>query len=558
MSTKSSGMPWWEDLQTDPDIFTPEDLSEDEVMIAKTTEKFVKQSVIPDAERLEQHDYQAGEETFAAAGELGLLAIEIPEAYGGLELGKHVAGLVAENIGNGGGSFSVAYNIHAGVGTTPYIYYGNEEQKQKYLSELGTGASVGAYALTEPSAGSDALKGKTKAVWNEEKQAWILSGEKQWITNAHLAQVYVVFANTEAGMTAFIAEKGMEGLTIGPEEKKMGINGTSTATLVFDEVAIPTENVLGEVGKGHRIAMNTLNLARLKLSFANMGSAKRALELSVSYGKERKQFQRTLTGFPMIQEKIANMNIAIYGIESMAYQTASQVDRALEANSEEDPSRVVGQFIAECATSKIQASEVLAAVSDEAVQIHGGYGFMQEYEVERIYRDARISRIFEGTNEINRLAVAKSLFSQFQSQESERPTGLNRNATFIDEAEQRFFEILKALVDIPREDLLEAQEFSQLTADIFNDISIMRAAFLRAEKAGAGATLKQLMTDVICEEGYERVEAAIIRLWAAVVANPGKMIASIRERPNVPEVENLIKKKREIAEYVIDAEKYCT
>ncbi|WP_418314558.1 acyl-CoA dehydrogenase family protein [Salicibibacter kimchii] len=560
MSTRLSGTPWWDDLLDHPDIFTPEDLTEDEIMIAKTTEKFVEQQILPNVESLEQHDYQMERETFAAAGELGLLAIEIPEAYGGLELGKHVAGLVAENIGNGGGSFSVAYNIHAGVGTSPYINYGNEEQKQKYLSQLGSGAWVGAYALTEPSAGSDALKGKAKAIWNEEKNAWILKGEKQWITNANLAQVYVVFANTEAGITAFIVEREMDGLSVGPEEKKMGIKGTSTATLILDELAVPQENVLGEIGKGHKIAMNTLNLARLKLSFANLGTAKRALELTVKYGKERKQFQQHLVDFPMIKEKIANMNIAIFGVESLVYQTAARIDDALEKNSEQHSSKVVGQFIAECATGKIQGSEVLAAVADEAVQIHGGYGFMQEYEVERIYRDARISRLFEGTNEINRLAVAKALFSQFRDQPSEKQNGNNRNAMFILEAERHFAEILKALAAMPREDVLEAQEFSRLVANIYKEISIMRAVYLRAEKAGSGASLKQLMTDVICEEGYDNVERDLIRLWSAVDdgAEGNEMIERIRARAHVPAVENLLKKKRDISEYVVNAEKYQT
>ncbi|QQK79091.1 acyl-CoA dehydrogenase family protein [Salicibibacter cibi] len=553
MSTRLSGTPWWEDLLDYPDIFTPEDLTEDEVMIAKTTEKFVEQQILPNVESLELHDYQKEQETFAAAGELGLLAIEIPEAYGGLELGKHVAGLVAENIGNGGGSFSVSYNIHAGVGTSPYVNYGNEEQKKKYLSQLGSGAWVGAYALTEPSAGSDALKGKTKAVWNKEKNAWVLTGEKQWITNAKLAQVYVVFANTDAGMTAFIVEREMDGLSVGPEEKKMGINGTSTATLILDEVAVPQENMLGEVGKGHKIAMNTLNLARLKLSFANLGTAKRALELSVKYGKERKQFQQLLVDFPMIKEKIATMNTAIFGVESLVYQTAARIDDALEKSSEQDAQAVVGQFIAECAAGKIQGSEVLAAVADEAVQIHGGYGFMQEYEVERIYRDARISRIFEGTNEINRLAVAKDLFSRFRDQPVEKQIETDRNAIFILEAERHFTDLLKTGV-------AKNQEFSRLVADIYKEISVMRAAYLRTEKAGSGATLKQLMTDVICEEGYEKVERDLIRLWSAVDegAKGQEMIGSIRARAHMPAAENVLKKKRDISEYVITAGKYQT
>ncbi|MBB6451148.1 hypothetical protein HNR44_003142 [Geomicrobium halophilum] len=554
MITKTSLLPWWDSV----DIFTPEDLSEDEVMIAKTTEKFVKQSVLANIEQLEQHDYQYEKETFEAAGELGLLGIEVPEAYGGFALGKHVSGLVAEKIGNGGGSFSVAYNIHAGVGTTPYIYYGNEEQKKKYLSKLATGEWVGAYALTEPTAGSDALKGKTKAVWNEEKNAWILTGEKQWITNAHLASVYVVFANTDVGMTAFIVEKGAEGLSIGPEETKMGIKGTSTATLVFDEIVVPDENVLGDVGKGHKIALNILNLARLKLAFNNIGTAKRALELGVSYGKERQQFQRALVDFPMIQEKIADMNIAIYGIESMAYETAARLDDALE--DVEDLSQAMTPFVAACATSKIRGSEVLDQTIDEALQIHGGYGFMQEYEIERLYRDARINRIFEGTNEINRLAVAKSLMDQLNQAEhssAEDRTDLSPNAALIHEAELRFFDILQVFSNIERTAFLEMQECSRLIANIYSEISIMRAAYLRSEKSGE--ELKSLMTDVICQEGYERVEADVIQLWLAIdeeETSTKRMIEMVRKRNNIPIGTNLFLKKRKISEYVVDASKY--
>lgn len=267
------------------------------------------------------------------------------------------------------------------------------------MPKIASGEWIGAYALTEPNAGSDALSAKTSAVLNEDGTAWKLNGEKQWITNAHMADVYVVFAKTNKGMTAFIVERTCEGVSIGLEEKKMGIKGSSTATLILEDVVIPAENVLGEVGKGHHVALNILNFARLKLAFGNIGTAKQAIGLSVQYGKERKQFQTELVDFTMIQEKIANMIIATYGAESAAYRTAGVIDEAIH-ESDEDLMKKMSQFAIECALNKVNASETLGHIVDEAVQIHGGYGYMQEYEVERLYRDARISRIFEGRTKL--------------------------------------------------------------------------------------------------------------------------------------------------------------
>lgn len=385
------------------------------------------------------------------------------------------------------GAFSVSFNIHAGVGTLPYVYFGTEEQKEKYLPKLASGEWIGAYALTEPNAGSDALSAKTSAVLNEDGTAWKLNGEKQWITNAHMADVYVVFAKTNKGMTAFIVERTCEGVSIGLEEKKMGIKGSSTATLILEDVMIPAENVLGEVGKGHHVALNILNFARLKLAFGNIGTAKQAIGLSVQYGKERKQFQTELVDFTMIQEKIANMIIATYGAESAAYRTAGVIDEAIHETAKDDSIiQKMSQYAMECAINKVNASEILGNIVDEAVQIHGGYGYMQEYEVERLYRDARISRIFEGTNEINRLTVAKMLLKQMQQLEPQADEmigeNVERNHRYILLSKQLLKQSLKTLSQSPDLKIEQEQEYSRVLADMMKDVYVMESAFLRTKK----------------------------------------------------------------------------
>ncbi|MGG0515951.1 acyl-CoA dehydrogenase family protein [Bacillus pseudomycoides] len=548
-------------------FFTPEDFSGDEDLIAKTTEQFVKQEIVPRIENIEQHNYQVSRGLFEKAGELGLLSIEVPEEYGGFELGKAVSGLVAEKMGYAG-AFSVSFNIHAGVGTLPYIYYGTNEQKKKYLPKIASGEWIGAYALTEPNAGSDALSAKTSAVLNEEGTTWKLNGEKQWITNAHMADVYVVFAKTNKGMTAFIVERTCEGVSIGLEEKKMGIKGSSTATLILEDVVIPVENVLGEVGKGHYVALNILNFARLKLAFGNIGTAKQAIGLSVQYGKERKQFQTELVDFTMIQEKIANMIIATYGAESAAYRTAGVIDEAIhETNGDGSIMQKMSQFAMECAINKVNASETLGNIVDEAVQIHGGYGYMQEYEVERLYRDARISRIFEGTNEINRLTVAKMLMKQTKQIGDQVDEGtfenIERNHRYILLSKQLLKQSLKTLSQTPELKIEQEQEYSRVLADMLKDVYVMESAFLRTKKAVSKngeekERTKQFVTDVLCEEGYRKVESAAMVLLSAAVQeeqNRNAILDEIRQL-SIPLYTNIFMKKREIAKAIINRGKY--
>ncbi|HDR7782780.1 acyl-CoA dehydrogenase family protein [Bacillus wiedmannii] len=562
-------LPWDEFFSLNKNVnhsfFTPEDFSGDEDLIAKTTEQFVKQEIVPQMETIEQHNYEVSRQLFKKAGELGLLSIEVPEEYGGFELGKAVSGLVAEKMGYAG-AFSVSFNIHAGVGTLPYIYYGTKEQKEKYLPKIASGEWIGAYALTEPNAGSDALSAKTSAVLNEDGTAWKLNGEKQWITNAHMADVYVVFAKTNKGMTAFIVERTCEGVSIGLEEKKMGIKGSSTATLILEDVVIPAENVLGEVGKGHHVALNILNFARLKLAFGNIGTAKQAIGLSVQYGKERKQFQTELVDFTMIQEKIANMIIATYGAESAAYRTAGVIDEAIH-ESDEDLMKKMSQFAIECALNKVNASETLGHIVDEAVQIHGGYGYMQEYEVERLYRDARISRIFEGTNEINRLTVAKMLMKQMEQIEDTEVEidveNVERNHRYILLAKKLLKQSLKTLSKTPGLKIDQEQEYSRVLSNMLTDVYVMESAFLRTSKAiskngDEKERTKQMITDVICEEGYRNVEEAAVSILSAAVTEEQDrhvILTEIRQLL-VPLYTNVFTKKREIAKAIINRGKY--
>ncbi|CAM4247365.1 acyl-CoA dehydrogenase [Bacillus manliponensis] len=541
--------------------FTPEDLADEGELIAKTTEQFVKQEVVPKLDCIEDHDYDVSRQLFQKAGELGLLSIEVPEKYDGLDLGKTVSGLVAEKMGYGG-SFSVSFNIHAGVGTLPYVYFGTDEQKKKFLPKLGSGEWIGAYALTEPDAGSDALSAKTSAILNSEGTKWILNGEKQWITNAHMADVYVTFAKTNKGMTAFLVERAFEGVSIGIEEKKMGIKGSSTATLILEDVQVPVGNVLGEVGKGHHVALNILNLARLKLAFSNIGTAKQAIGLSVQYGKERKQFQKELVDFKMIQEKIANMIICTYGAESAAYRTAGLLDEAIDEGG--NVTEQLSSYAMECAINKVKSSEALGFVVDEAVQIHGGYGYMQEYEVERLYRDARISRIFEGTNEINRLTIAKMLLKKSQqSEEKEFGVEKNRNHRYIQLSKQLLQKSLKTLSQAIEVKVDEEQEYLRILSDMAKDVYVMESAFLRTEKALQNegeekARIKQLITDVICEEGYRQIEEYAVCVISAAMQDEQKkqMLLDEIRHLSVPLYSNLFMKKREIAKSSIKRDRY--
>ena len=509
-------------------ISTPETFTEEQRLLQKTGLQFCKEQVLPRSAAIESKEPGLLPSLLRQAGELGLLMIDIPEAYGGLG-GDKTTSLLAAECNSLMGAWSVTFAAHTGIGTLPIVWYGTPTQKAKWLPRLATGELVAAYALTEPGSGSDALGAKTRAVKSADGTSWLLTGSKLYITNAAFADVFIVFAKVDAEkFTAFVVEKGTPGLTVGPEEHKMGIRGSSTCPLFLEEARIPVENLLGEVGKGHKIAFNILNLGRLKLGAAVLGGMKLQLGSALRFAQERKQFKTPVAQFPLLREKFARMAASIYAIETMTYRTTGLIDAVLagQKGPGDDPGPTIAaieEFAVEASILKVMGSEALGVLVDDAVQIHGGAGFIQEYPVERAYRDARINRIFEGTNEINRMLVTGMLLKRAvkgelqlfsAAEEAERmlsakqlpvPSGSDAMAEAAADAQAlklAALACLKVAAERFGPQIDQHQEVMAAIADVVMDAYAVDSMVARTRQAASA-------------EGLDPVRVAMTRAWTA-------------------------------------------
>jgi alkylation response protein AidB-like acyl-CoA dehydrogenase len=564
------------------EVFTPEDFTDEQRMIGETSADFVEKEVLP-----KQADLLKPEVSRALmhkAGELGLLGIEIPEEYGGLGLDKVSATYAAETSSREG-SWAVTYMAHTGIGTLPIVYFGTPEQKKKYLPKFASGEWVTSYSLSEASSASDAMNAKAKAVLSKDGKSWILNGEKMWLSNGGFADVYITFAKVDGEhFTAFIIEKGMPGVSLGPDEKKTGIKGSSTRPLILSDAVIPKENLLGEIGKGHKIAFNILNIGRFKLGAGVTGGAKLAIKASVDYGKSRTAFGQPITNFGLIKHKIGQMAILAYVSESVVYRTAGMIDQNLAGTH--DPAealRRIEEYDVECSMVKVWCSEMLDYCADETVQIFGGAGYVEDYPAERFWRDARVNRIFEGTNEINRLLVPGRLVRRAMKGElpvfqkamalmdelSAGPSAAGTDEGFL-AAEMRMAQGAKkvALAGLGLatqkfgQALTDQQEVLGLFADVAMETYALESAVLRTQKRAAKegedrVRLQEAAVRCYAQDAMDTIESSAKRMLAAV--EEGDMLRTYLaalKRFTKRDVVNTVALRRQVADAAIEAGGY--
>ena len=582
---------------TPADCFFPEDFTDEHRQIAQTTADFAMNEVVPASDAIEAKDFAVTRRLLREASELGLTSVDIPEEYGGMGMDKVSSAIVAENIAKQG-SFCVIFSAHVGIGTLPLVWYGTEEQKQKYLPKLASGEFVGAYALSESTSGSDALNARTRAVLSADGTTYTLNGEKMWITNAGIADIFTVFAKcavpgsgedggaTEEKLTAFLIEKGTPGFTVGPEEHKLGIRGSSTCPLILADCKIPAANLLGEVGKGHRIAFNILNIGRYKLGATVLGASKLALGQGIQYAKERKAFGKPICEFGLIQEKIADSAAGIFAGEALCYRTIGMIDAALHGVAKNDHAEIqkrIEDYAVECSIVKVWASELYDMVADHVVQIYAGYGYVEEYPAERHYRDSRINRIFEGTNEINRLIISGWMIKSAMSGKlalipaikglmdevmagpvaKEDPEGpLAAEFDLLASAKKLTLFAAGAATQRFNNALADEQEVMAALADMITEVFTMESAILRAEKIAAkspanSAAISITLARLYAAKAMETVELAARKVIAAVAE--GDMLRTqmaILRRLAKHDPTDTIALRREAAAHMVKAGKY--
>jgi len=566
------------------EIFIPERLSEEQRLAARTMQEFLEREVLPHTKTLEGKDWALTRRLIRRLGDLGVLGAEIPEAYGGLGVDKITSLVVTEHLGPAA-SFAVSVGAHIGIGTLPIVFFGTDEQKRRYLPRLASGELIGAYALTEPTAGSDAMAIRTSATRTPDGSAYLLNGAKQFISNAAFADLFVTFAKVDGEHhSAFIVERTTPGVTVGDEEHKMGIKGSSTASLFLEQVRVPAENLLGEIGQGHKVAFNILNVGRFNLAAGALGAAKAAFRDAVAYAKERRQFGKPLAEFGLIKQKLAQMAVRLYVSESMVYRTGGLVDSALEGMHEDARAVMAAleEYAVECSINKVFVSETLDFVVDEMVQIYGGYGFIEEYPAARAYRDARINRLFEGTNEINRLlitgmllrraqrgqlalipaarAVADSLLNPAVAGDGQFAGPVAAERQQVEGAKKAALFAAGAALQRHLTAIDEQQEILAWLADMVTEIFAMESAVLRAAALSGAAgeeVLQVRLARAYLHEALPRVDGLARQVLAASAEGEHlrTMLAGLRRFLRYTPL-NAVTEWRAIADRVSDAGRY--